>query len=617
MDTVLKDLNYALRTLHKNAGFTVVAILTIALGIGACTAVFSVVNGVLLRPLPYGDPARLVLVWSELRTRNVLDFPFPIPDVRDFRESAETFDGVAGITGAGRVAISGETGEPEQVRTIGATTNIFTVLGVPMAAGRNFTDADGTPQPQPPPPPPGAPAAAPAGPPPLPTLAILSHGLWQRRYGSDPNIIGKTIGFGNGRAEVVGVLPANFELLFPPRTGIEPNIDVWTAMRLNFDTAARSTGALRVIGRLKPGVTMAQAQSDADGIAATLRERFPTKKNVDLHFRVKGMHADLVGDVRPLVLSLFGAVVFVLLIACANVANLLLVRAAARQREFVIRTAIGGGRWRLVRQLLTETMLLAGLGGVLGVALGYAGVNLLASMAPPGLPRLGAIQVDGSVLAFSVAATIVTALVCGLVPALRASRQNVADIVRASTPGLRAGRTSALRRRADRSGAVIRAARRIGTDDPQLHRAAAGRSRLRREQRADLLPPGGPADAAGARRPQARDRGAAAGAARRRVGRRVQPLPARRRHRQHPVGDRRSRQRGSGGVPPGQLLLRHPRLLRDDEDTAHRRTDVHRGRQHAGDGEQGRDRRSRRRPGLPQRIGGRPHAARAQPQRRS
>jgi putative ABC transport system permease protein len=441
MDAFLKDLNYALRTFQKNPGFTVVAILTIGLGIGACTAVFSVVNGVLLRPLPYGDPARLVLVWSELRTRNVLDFPFPIPDVRDFRESAETFDGVAGITAAGRAAISGETGEPEQVRTIGATTNIFTVLGVPMAAGRNFTDADGTPQPQPPPPPPGAPAAAPAGPPPLPTLAILSHGLWQRRYGSDPNIIGKTIGFGNGRAEVVGVLPANFELLFPPRTGIEPNIDVWTAMRLNFDTAARSTGALRVIGRLKPGVTMAQAQADADGIAATLREQFPTKKNVDLHFRVKGMHADLVGDVRPLVLSLFGAVVFVLLIACANVANLLLVRAAARQREFVIRTAIGGGRWRLVRQLLTETMLLAGLGGVLGVALGYAGVNLLAAMAPPRLPRLGAIHVDGSVLAFSVAATIVTAVVCGLVPALRASRQNVADIVRASTPGLRAGRS--------------------------------------------------------------------------------------------------------------------------------------------------------------------------------
>ena len=225
MESVVKDVGFAVRTLFKNLGFTTVAALTIALGIGACTAVFSVVNGVLLRPLPYGQPDRLVLVWSELRTRNVLDFPFPIPDVKDFREAAATFDGVAGITGAGRVAVSGDSGEPEQVRSIGVTTNVFTVLGVRMAVGRTFIDSDGTPNLQPPPPP-GTPAAAPAGPPPLPTMAILSHRLWQRRYGSDPSIIGKTIGFGNGRAEVVGVLPADFELLFPPRTGIEPNIDV-------------------------------------------------------------------------------------------------------------------------------------------------------------------------------------------------------------------------------------------------------------------------------------------------------------------------------------------------------------------------------------------------------
>ena len=440
MDALLKDVAYALRTLRKNAGFTIVATITIALGIGACTAVFSVVNGVLLRPLPYGDPDRLVLVWSELRTRNVLDFPFPIPDVRDFREDTTTFDGVAGITGAGRVALTGE-GDPEQVRSIGATSNLFTVLGVPMALGRGFIDSDGMPQPQPPQPPPGAPAAQPAGPPPLPAMAVISHRLWQRRYGSDQGIVGKTIGFGNGRAEIVGVLPADFELLFPPRTGLEPNVDVWTAMRLNFDLAARNTGALRVIARLKPGVTLAQAQSDADGVAAALRELYPPKKNVDLHFRVIGMHTDLVQDVRPLVLALFGAVMFVLLIACANVANLLLVRASARQREFVIRSAIGGGRWRLVRQMLTETMILAAIGGGLGIALGYAGVQLLASMAPPRLPRLGAIYVDRLVLGFSLAATVLTALVCGIVPALRGSRQNVADIVRASTPGLRAGRT--------------------------------------------------------------------------------------------------------------------------------------------------------------------------------
>jgi predicted permease len=438
MDALLKDVAYAVRTLRKNAGFTIVATLTIALGIGACTAVFSVVNGVLLRPLPYGDPARLVLVWSELRTRNVLDFPFPIPDVRDFREDTKTFEGVAGITGNGRVALTGE-GDPEQVRSVGATTNIFTVLGVTMVHGRGFIDSDGTPLPPPPPQPQGLPAVQ-GGPPPLPIMAVISHRLWQRRYGSDPAVVGKTIGFGNGRAEIVGVLPASFELLFPPRTGIEPNVDIWTAMRLNVDTAARNTGALRVIGRLKPGVTLAQAQADADAVATALRELYPPKKNVDLHFRVIGMHDDLVLDVRPLVLSLFGAVVFVLLIACANVANLLLVRASARQREFVIRTAIGGGRWRLVRQMLTETMILSLVGGAAGIALGYAGVELLASMAPPRLPRLGAIQVDRLVLTFSVAATVLTALVCGIVPALRGSQQNVADIVRAGNPGLRAGR---------------------------------------------------------------------------------------------------------------------------------------------------------------------------------
>jgi predicted permease len=436
MDTFLKDLAYAARTLRKSPGFTTIAIVTIALGIGACTAVFSVVNGVLLRPLPYEDPGRLVLIWSELRTRNVPDFPMPIPDLRDVRESTESFDGVAGITAPGRVALSGDSGTPEQVRSTGATTNLFQVLGVRMQVGRDFTEADGTPQP---PPPPGAAPNA-AGPPPLPNIVILSHRLWQRRYGSDPSVVGKTIGMGQGRAEVVGVLPANFELLFPPRTGIEPNIDVWFALRLNYDTAARSTGALRVIGRMKPGVTLAQAQSDLDGVAATLREQFPSKKNVNLHLRVVGMHADLVRDVRPLVLALFGAVLFVLLIVCANVANLLLVRAAARQREYVIRSAIGGGRARLVRQMLTETLLLASLGGVAGVALGYAGVDLLAAMAPPGLPRATAIQVDGTVLAFSLVATFVTALVCGLAPALRGSRQNVADIVRASTPTLRAGK---------------------------------------------------------------------------------------------------------------------------------------------------------------------------------
>jgi putative ABC transport system permease protein len=443
MDSVLKDFAFALRTLRKGAGFTTMAVVTIALGIGACTAVFSVVNGVLLRPLPYGQPDRLVLIWSELRTRNVPDFPTPIPDLKDIRDTAKTLDGAAGMLQPGRTALSNDGADPEQVRTAAATSNLFRVLGVPMALGRDFVDEDGAPQPQPPPP--GATAtpgggAAPPPPPQLPNMVVISHRLWQRRFGGDPTLPGRTIGFGNGRAEIVGVLPPDFELLLPPRTGIEPNIDVWMAARFNFETAARSTGALRLIARMKPDVTLAQAQSDLDGIAATLRERWPTKKNVNLHFRVVRMHDDLVRDVRLLVLSLFGAVGFVLLIACANVANLLLVRSSARQRELVIRSAVGGSRGRLVRQLMIETLVLAGVGGALGVALAFAGVGLLASLAPARLPRLAAVQVDGVVLLFTMSATLVTAVVCGLVPALRASRQNVADIVRASTPSLRAGR---------------------------------------------------------------------------------------------------------------------------------------------------------------------------------
>ena len=435
MDILFRDIAYSARTLRKSPGFSLVAIVTIALGIAACTAVFSVVNGVLLRPLPYGDPSRLVLIWSELRTRNVLDFPLPIPDLRDIRDTAATLEGVAGFTAGGRVALGADTGEPEQVRGAGATTNLFQVLGVRMALGRDFTEADGTPIP---PPPPGAQPGAQA--PPVPAVSIISHRLWQRRFGGDRSIVGRTISFGNGRTEIVGVLPPEFEMLFPPRTGIEPNTDVWTSMRLNFDTAARNTGALQVIARMKPDVTLTQAQTEMDAIAADLRERFPPKKNVNLRLRVIGMHDDLVSGVRPLVWALFGSVLFVLLIACANVANLLLVRASGRQREFVIRAAIGGARGRLIRQMLTETLMLAGIGGAAGVALGYAGVELLASMAPPGLPRANAVQVDRIVLAFSLVATVLTALVCGVLPAVRASKQHVADIVRASNPGLRAGR---------------------------------------------------------------------------------------------------------------------------------------------------------------------------------
>ncbi|HZT76957.1 MAG TPA: ABC transporter permease [Vicinamibacterales bacterium] len=434
---MLKDLRYAARGLRRQPGFTFVAAVTIALGIGASTAVFSVVNSVLLRPLPYRDSQRLVLVWSELRTRNVPDFPFPIPDVRDLRQDVRSFDAVAGITPPGRVPIGGDTAEPEQVRVGGVTTNLFSILGARILVGRDFVDDDGAPQP-----PPGPGAAAGAAPARRPVMAIISYPLFQRRYGADPSVVGKTIELGNGRAEIVGVLAPGFELLFPPRTGIAPLADIYTALRLDFDNGARNAGVLRVIARLTPGVSLVAASTELEGFAATMRERFAPKKNAGLHYRAVPMHEELVSEARPWILTLVGAVAFVLLIACANVANLLVVRAASRERELVIRAAIGGSRAHLVRQMLAESLLLAGIGALLGLLLAQEGIELLLAMAPARLPRLDAIGIDPTVLAFTAAATLVTAIVCGIVPALRASRPDIVDVLRASgrTPSLVGGR---------------------------------------------------------------------------------------------------------------------------------------------------------------------------------
>src|SRR5262245_6861789 len=447
MDSLFKDVAYALRTLRRNLGFTLTAVATIALGIGACTAIFSIVNGVLLRPLPYSDPNRLVLVWTELRARGVMDFPFPIPDVKDLRAEAKSFDGVAGLFPPGRVAIGGEGTEPEQVRVLAATPNLLPLLGARMFLGRHFIEEDGKPQPRNPP----APGAAPAPQAPrLPVMAILTYPFWQRKFGGAGGVVGRTIDFGNGKAEIVGVLAPGFELLFPPRTGIDPKVDLWTAARLDFDAAARNTGALRVVARLNTGVPLEQARAEAEAIATTMRERYPVKKTADVHFRVMPMQEDLVSDVRTSILALFGAVTFVLLIACANVANLLVVRASARQRELVIRAAIGGSRGRLIRQMLTESLVLAMLGGALGLALAQGGIDLLIAMGPAKLPRINSIELDPTVLAFTVAATLVTAIVCGLVPAQRASRPNLMEVLRLSSAstGLRAGRVL-------RSGVVV------------------------------------------------------------------------------------------------------------------------------------------------------------------
>ena len=440
MDSFRTDVVSGFRSLTKRPAFALTAIATLALGIGATAAIFSVVNAVLLRPLPYSEPARLVHIWNDLRNRNVSDFAWPPPDFHDLRASVTMFDGVGALsTGRQVIASPDGQGEAMQLRFGQATPNLFRLLGARVAIGTDFTDADGTPfTPQSPP----APGAAPSAPPP-PPRAILSHEFWQRQFGGKREIVGTVVTVGeNIRFEVVGILEPGFELLFPPGINVERLPDVWTPLRINFAEGSRINVFLRVIGRLKPGVSIEAAQGEVDAVAADLRSKFPLKQTAGVHFRLEPIHKDLVADVRPAILALMGAVSFVLLIACANVANLLLVRAAVRERELAVRAALGSTRGRLVRQLLTESLLLAAAAAAAGVGLAWLGVRLLLVLRPANLPRLEHVEIDPTVIAFAITAALISAVIFGLVPAIRASRPDVMDLLRRSgrTGGLSSGR---------------------------------------------------------------------------------------------------------------------------------------------------------------------------------
>ena len=431
MDTFSKDVVYALRTLRKTPTFSLTAIMTIALGIGASATIFSVVNAVLLKPLPYQDGSRLVYVWADLRNRNVSNFPWAPGDVWDTQQQATLFDGVGGVFTA-RTFMRAEGMEPEQVIVANGTTNMLRVLGARVAIGRDFQETDAAL----PPPPPAAQEGAAAGPPPpqLPVNAIITDALWKRRYGGDPAIVGQTVSFGNGngRVHIIGVLEPGVELLFPADAGVERYPDIYTVPRFDFAGANRNNVSLRVYGRLKDGATVEQAQAQLDQIATELRQRFPTKQTAGLYFRVEAMHPGLVADVQPAIVALMGAVMFVLLVACANVANLLLVRAGAREREFAVRAALGGSRRRLVRQILVESLLLAVAGALVGLVMAEGGVRLLQAIGPEDLPRLDTVSVDWNVALFAGAAAIVAAALFGAIPAIRASRPGLVEVLRAS-----------------------------------------------------------------------------------------------------------------------------------------------------------------------------------------
>jgi predicted permease len=435
-----RDFTLAARTLFRSPIFTLTVALTMAIGIGATTAIFSVASAVLLRPLPYVNPDRLVVLYVDLRARSNMGMPFSFEEYVDIRDgSKDAFDDIA-IVQTQKQIFPAADGTPEQVKVGGVSANFFKVLGARVTRGRDFDDSDGVPPP--PPPPPGAdPAAQPATPPP-PAMAILSYEYWQRRYGGRDDVIGQRIAAGGRQGiQVVGVLAPGFELLYPVADGVEPRPDVWVAQRQRYNNANRLGYGPRPIGRLKPGVTLAAAQDSVERVTAGMRRDYPVLGTANYYTRVEPMHRNLVADVRPAILALMGAGVFLLLIACANVANLLLVRASRRQTELAVRSALGADNWQLLRPMLAESLLLGALGIAGGVALAWVGVRALIAVAPANLPRLSGVSVDGLTLAYAAISGLVAALIFGLAPAVNAIRVKAIDVLRGSgrTEGLTAG----------------------------------------------------------------------------------------------------------------------------------------------------------------------------------
>jgi len=420
MGFFLRDVRYAVRTFWHQPGFTAVVVLTLALGIGTNAAIFSVANAVLFRPLPYGEPERLVLVWNRMANADRPNAPVSGPDFLDYQDQTTMFEDFAGAI-AVEATITGEE-RAEQVMVGWSTDNLFKVLQVSPFIGRDFEPEDGTPidpkvfmDPN---------SKLPPG------ALLLSHGMWQRNFAGDPHVLGRSIQLDGQASIIVGVLPEDFRIYLPAYAGMPTNIDAWRVMPIDFATNPRDAEWLTVVGRLEPGVTLEQAQAEMDAVAARFREQFEHHKSVGMEIVLNAMHRDVVDHVRPLLITLLGAVGFVLLIACANVANLLLVRAAAREREIAVRAALGGGQLRIIAQMLTESAVLATAGGLLGLALAWAGIQMLVAMRPHGLPRVETVGFDVRVLLFTAAASLLAAFVFGAVPALKAASPNLANALK-------------------------------------------------------------------------------------------------------------------------------------------------------------------------------------------
>ncbi|HEX8188384.1 MAG TPA: ABC transporter permease [Pyrinomonadaceae bacterium] len=406
MTTLLQDLRFGVRTLAKRPGFALVAVLTLALGIGANTAIFSVVNAVLLKPLPFRDAGRLVLVYET--TRSVPRDYISVPNLEDYRAGSRSFEGFATFVPQS-VNLTGAGAEPERVVGAFVTSSFFAVVGVEPARGRAFLaedDAQGAGQ-----------------------VAVLNHDLWRRRFGADPDIVGKSLTFNGEPYTVVGVMPEGFGL---PSTATDVLLP---AQKWPNYKPVRSAHNAWVVGRMRAGVTREAAEEELRAVAKRLEEAYP-EENRGRGVTLVGLQEYFVEGIRPALLVLLSAVGLILLIACANIANLLLARGAGRQRAVALRSALGASRWRLLRQLLTETLLLALAGGGAGLLLAQWGVDALVALNPGDLPAAQKIGLDARVLAFSLGLSALTGFVFGIVPALQLSKT---DVTRALKEGGRGG----------------------------------------------------------------------------------------------------------------------------------------------------------------------------------